>query len=68
MKVSDVLSSSDEFSSSPSDSSEDDSRTRRGKPATLSRKRAWKQDSEGAKGSCENLMWQLIYSAHLHER
>ena len=45
------LSSSDEFSSSSSDTSEDDSRTGRGKPATLSRKRAWNQSSEGAKGA-----------------
>ena len=44
------LSSSDEFSSSCSDTSEDDSRTGRAKPATLSRKRAWNQSSEGAKG------------------
>ena len=53
MKSSDVLSSSDEFSCSSSDSSDDDSRTGRGKPATLSRKRVWKQGSEGANGSCE---------------
>ena len=38
------LSSSDGFSSSSTDSSEDDSRTGRHKPATL------KQNSEGAKG------------------
>ena len=44
------LSSSDEFSSSSSDSSEDDSRTGRGKPLTLSWKRAWNKSSEGAKG------------------
>ena len=44
------LSSSDGFSSSSSDSPEDDSRTGRGKPATLSLKRAWNQSSEGAKG------------------
>ena len=50
MKSSDVLSSSDEFSCSSSDSSENDSRTGRGKSATLSRRRAWKQGSEGPKG------------------
>ena len=44
------LSSSDGFSSSSTESSEDDSRTGRHKPATLSRKWAWKQNSEGAKG------------------
>ena len=43
------LSSSDGFSSSSTDSSEDDSRTGRHKRATLSRKWAWKQNSEGAK-------------------
>ena len=50
MKSSDVLWSSDEFSCSLSDSSEDDSRTGRAKSATLSQKRAWKQGSEGPKG------------------
>ena len=44
------LSSSDEFSSSSSGSSEDHSRTGRGKPATISRKGAWNKSSEGAKG------------------
>ena len=38
------VSSSDGFSSYSSDSSEDNSRTGRGKPA------AWSQSSEGAKG------------------
>ena len=44
------LSSSRGFSSSSSDSAEDNSRTGCGKPATLSRKRAWNQSSDGAKG------------------
>ena len=38
------------FSGSSNDSSENDSRTGRGKPATLSRKRAWNQSSEGVNG------------------
>ena len=58
----------DGFSSSSSNSSVVDSRTGHGKPATLSWKRAWKQCSECAKDPCENLMWQLISSGHLHER
>ena len=44
------LSSSDGFLSSSSDSSQDDSLTGRGQPATLSRKRAWNKSSESAKG------------------
>ena len=53
------LSSSDGFSSFATASSEGDSRTGRHKPATLSQKWAWKQNSEGSKGN-ENLMWQLL--------
>ena len=44
------VSSSDGFLISSSDSSEDDSRTGCGKPATLSRKRAWNRRTESAKG------------------
>ena len=44
------LSSSDGFSSSSTASSEDYSRTGHHKPATLSRKWEWKQNSEGVKG------------------
>ena len=44
------LSPSDGFSSSSTDSSEDDSRTGRHNPATLSRKWPWKQNCEGVKG------------------
>lgn len=40
----------DEFSSSSYHSSGDDSRTERGKPGTLSRKRAWNKSSGSAEG------------------
>ena len=51
--------------SSCGDTSGDDSRTGRGKPATVRtgmEPKFWRRE-----GSCENLMLQLIYSAHLHE-
>ena len=58
------LSSSDGFSSCSSDSSENESRTECGKPATLCRKRAGNQSSEGAQGRlktwCDNSFIQHI--------
>ena len=56
MKVSDFRLRRDFRALLACDSHEDDLRTGRNK-------REWIQE-----GSCENLMWQLIYSAPFHER
>ena len=57
------LSSSDASSSSSSDSSEDDLRTGRGTPA-----KGMEPKFRKCEGSCANLTWPLINSAHWHER